>query len=60
MDENIWENPKSFNPERFLDAQNNIINSEKVLPFGTGESSFVVSLVLTSDYFKFVIENSNY
>ena len=37
MDENVWENPHVFQPERFLDSSGNVINSEKLMSFGTGK-----------------------
>jgi cytochrome P450 len=37
MNENVWENPGMFNPERFLDAEGNVVNSHKIIPFGIGK-----------------------
>ena len=37
MNDQVWENPELFNPRRFLDSENNIINAHKLLPFGIGE-----------------------
>lgn len=36
MDEKTWKNPKQFCPERFLDSNNQLINHEGFLPFGSG------------------------
>lgn len=36
MDEAYWDAPHEFRPERFLDANNNIINTERLVPFGLG------------------------
>lgn len=36
FDETIWTNPKEFNPNRFLDANSQIINKEYLMPFSTG------------------------
>jgi len=37
MDPKVWGDPENFRPERFLDADNKIINSAKVIAFGLGE-----------------------
>lgn len=36
MDEEYWDEPHVFRPERFLDANNKIVNTERVVPFGQG------------------------
>ncbi|XP_055631207.1 probable cytochrome P450 305a1 [Toxorhynchites rutilus septentrionalis] len=36
MDSNHWGDPEIFRPERFLDADNKIINTERLTPFGLG------------------------
>lgn len=37
-DEDIWENPDRFNPERFIDSNGKLIKNDPSLPFGTGAS----------------------
>jgi hypothetical protein len=37
MSKELWGDPEVFRPERFLDEHNNIINADKVLPFGGGK-----------------------
>lgn len=36
MDKNYWGDPEKFRPERFLDANGNFINDEKIITFGLG------------------------
>lgn len=36
MDEDYWHDPHTFRPDRFLDANNKIINTERLVPFGQG------------------------
>ncbi|ESO91942.1 hypothetical protein LOTGIDRAFT_121674 [Lottia gigantea] len=35
-DENLWENPREFNPERFIDGDGKIIQNSNLLPFSLG------------------------
>jgi len=35
-DESVWDNPKQFQPERFISKEGSIINAEKILSFGYG------------------------
>jgi len=37
MDEKIWTDPHKFNPSRFLDENQNLINTTSVIPFGMGK-----------------------
>ncbi|KFB45026.1 AGAP005657-PA-like protein [Anopheles sinensis] len=37
MDPEHWGDPEVFRPERFLDENRNIINTERLLPFGQGK-----------------------
>jgi len=36
MDPKFWKDPENFRPERFLDPDNKIINSQRVIAFGLG------------------------
>ena len=36
MDKSFWGDPEVFRPERFLDENNNIVNTERLIPFGLG------------------------
>lgn len=36
MDVDYWHDPYTFRPERFLDENNKIINTERLVPFGQG------------------------
>ncbi|XP_071161752.1 cytochrome P450 2C29-like [Mytilus edulis] len=36
LDETIWRDPKEFNPGRFLNQSNDIINKEYLIPFSSG------------------------
>lgn len=36
MDADHWGDPAIFRPERFLDADMNIVNTERLIPFGAG------------------------
>ena len=33
-DENVWEGPHAFKPERFLDEDMKIVNTEMLITFG--------------------------
>lgn len=33
----LWKNPEEFDPTRFLDSENKIVNANKILPFGGGK-----------------------
>lgn len=41
MNPKIWEEPNEFRPERFLDSENNIINANKIMPFGFGKKEYI-------------------
>ena len=36
MDKQHWGDPENFRPERFLNEKNDIVNAERVIPFGFG------------------------
>ena len=35
--EQVWMEPEKFRPARFLNKQNELINLDKIMPFGFGE-----------------------
>jgi len=35
--EDLWEDPYVFRPERFLNDKMELINQQKIIPFGVGE-----------------------
>lgn len=35
-DENVWPDPNHFRPERHLDSEGKLIQSDNYLPFGLG------------------------
>ncbi|GFO26201.1 cytochrome p450 ii f2-like protein ii [Plakobranchus ocellatus] len=37
LDENIWENPLTFKPERFLDSEGALIKPDALIPFSIGD-----------------------
>lgn len=38
-DPNLWTNPSAFQPERFLDKDNNVINKDRMVSFSLGRRS---------------------
>src|SRR6218665_2754159 len=37
MDPKAWKDPDVFRPERFLDNENNGVDSNRIIPFSTGK-----------------------
>ena len=33
----VWEDPDEFRPERFLNESHEVINADKIIPFGYGK-----------------------
>ncbi len=33
----LWKDPEEFRPDRFLNDKNELINLDKIIPFGWGE-----------------------
>ena len=61
METAFWKDPENFRPERFLDRDNKIINSARVISFGLGELllvnvSFSFGFVLMNFSFRFVVD----
>jgi cytochrome P450 len=42
MDPNVWQDPTTFRPERFLDEAGRVSGSEKVIPFSIGELKIIL------------------
>lgn len=40
MNKEVWGDPTNFRPERFLNEKNEIINTDKLVPFGQGTTIF--------------------
>lgn len=53
-DETIWKEPQTFDPERFLDENMNIINADKVIIFGTGRRKCLGDQLANECVYKFV------
>lgn len=47
FDEKYWDNPKTFNPDRFSDENKGKITNGSYLPFGVGPRNCIVSLIYT-------------
>jgi long-chain fatty acid omega-monooxygenase len=54
MDKTFWGDPETFRPERFLDADNNVINAHRVIPFGLGKRSCIGEVLARQSTFLFV------
>jgi len=54
MDPKIWGDPENFRPERFLDKDNKIINSQKVIAFGLGKRSCIGEILGRQSTFLFM------
>uniref|UniRef100_A0A182FZX1 Uncharacterized protein n=1 Tax=Anopheles albimanus TaxID=7167 RepID=A0A182FZX1_ANOAL len=55
MDPEHWGDPEVFRPERFLDADRNIVNSERVLAFGLGQRRCLGETLARSCLFTFFV-----
>ena len=54
-DETIWKEPRTFNPERFLDDNMNIINTDNFIPFGTGRRRCLGDQLAKECIYKFFV-----
>lgn len=52
-DAEYWGDPAVFRPERFLDENMNIVNKERVMPFGQGKRKCLGDMVARSTMFTF-------
>ena len=52
MDENIWENPHEFNPERFLNEDGTkVVHKTQVIPFGAGKRMCIGDVLAKHEIF---------
>lgn len=54
MDAEHWGDPDAFRPERFLDADRNICNTERLMPFGQGRRKCLGEQLARSCMFTFL------
>ncbi|KAG5667172.1 hypothetical protein PVAND_015167 [Polypedilum vanderplanki] len=54
-DEDYWKDPHNFRPERFLDENNKIYNTERVLPFGAGRRKCLGDQLARAALFTFFV-----
>ena len=47
MSKDLWEDPDLFRPERFLNDAGELVNLDKIIPFGHGPSLNNMFLILT-------------
>jgi len=53
MSKEEWDEPEKFQPERFLDNHGNVINANKILPFGSGKRSCLGEVLAKATLFTF-------
>ncbi|CAG9783638.1 unnamed protein product [Diatraea saccharalis] len=53
MDPNLWEEPKSFNPSRFIDENGKIKRPEYFMPFGVGRRMCLGDILARMEMFMF-------
>ncbi|CAG9811746.1 unnamed protein product [Chironomus riparius] len=54
-DETIWNEPRIFNPERFLDDNMKVINTDNFIPFGTGRRRCLGDQLAKECIYKFFV-----
>lgn len=54
FDEHLWDNPYSFQPERFLNKEGQFVKSPKLIPFGTGPRKCLGEQVAQMQIFLFL------
>jgi len=47
MDPDDWQNPKQFRPERFIDEAGNVVGKNRIIPFGLGTSTCMLTLCVS-------------
>ncbi|CAK5012628.1 unnamed protein product [Meloidogyne enterolobii] len=53
VDPNIFSDPKSFRPERFLDENGNLLKSDHLIPFGLGKRQCLGESLARMELFLF-------
>lgn len=53
MDPNLWEEPKKFNPSRFIDENGKIKRPEFFMPFGVGRRMCLGDVLARMEMFMF-------
>ena len=54
-DENTWEKPEIFDPDRFLDEKGNFVRSSHVLPFSVGPRHCLGEQFARMEFFIFLV-----
>jgi cytochrome P450 len=54
MNPDVWSDPESFRPERFLDENGKVIGKDRVIPFGLGRRSCLGELLARQEAFLFI------
>ena len=54
-DENLWEKPEIFNPDRFLNEKGNFARSPNVIPFSVGPRRCLGEQLARMEYFIFLV-----
>ena len=44
----IWQDGEAFRPERFLNDEGELINTDKIMPFGCGEKEIILRIDLVA------------
>ena len=55
MDTEYWGDPHVFRPERFLDANKNVVNTERFITYGQGKRKCLGELVARASLFMFTV-----
>jgi 26-hydroxylase len=53
MDPNLWDEPKKFNPSRFIDENGKIRRPEYFMPFGVGRRMCLGDILARMEMFMF-------
>ncbi|XP_014285841.1 cytochrome P450 18a1 [Halyomorpha halys] len=53
MDPNLWEEPKAFRPERFINSEGKVFKPEYFIPFGIGRRMCLGDVLARMELFEF-------